>query len=265
MPKRSALKPCASRLNLLFLHGFAGNSQDWDFYLQALSERDHCLAPDLPGHGANQGPIVSFCETVDQLKSLCLAEPKGNWILIGYSLGARLALALALDPELSPHLQGLVLISGSPGLKTEAERIPRQNWEKQWAETFLQAPLAETFAQWYAQDLFGRLIDRPQFKHLRARREANSGQNLAESLLRLGSGSQPLLWGQLPKLQLPCLCLCGAEDSRYVALNAEMAALMPHAEVKILPSVAHALHLEDPSTTLNALLPFLEKRRALLK
>ncbi|MGE3724198.1 MAG: alpha/beta fold hydrolase [Candidatus Sericytochromatia bacterium] len=265
MPKRSALKPCASRLKLFFLHGFAGSNRDWDFYLQALSEKDDCLAPDLPGHGANGSPIGSFSETVSQLKSLCLAEPKGNWVLIGYSLGARLALALALEPELRPHLQGLVLISGSPGLKTQAERFSRQNWENQWAEAFQKAPLAETFAQWYAQDLFGRLQDRPMFKHLQARREANSGQKLAESLLRLGSGSQPLLWGHLPELQLPCLCLCGEEDSRYVALNAEMVALMPQAEVKILTGVAHALHLEDPPSTLKALLPFLEKRRALLK
>ncbi len=185
--------------------------------------------------------------------------------MTGYSLGGRLALSLALDPDLNGQICALVLISSSPGLKTEDERSPRQAWEKHWAQRFGTEPLENTFADWYAQPLFGRLTDLPQYLDLQQRREKNSGKALAQSMLALGSGAQPLLWSQLPSLNLPCLCLCGAEDSRYVDLNLEMAGLLPQVEVIVLPDVAHALHLEAPQSTLAALLTFLENHRGLLK
>jgi 2-succinyl-6-hydroxy-2,4-cyclohexadiene-1-carboxylate synthase len=185
--------------------------------------------------------------------------------VIGYSLGGRLALALALEPDLSGQICALVLISSSPGLKTEAERSPRQAWEKHWAQRFSAEPLEKVFADWYTQPLFGRLTDLQNYLDLQMRREKNTGKALAQCMLALGSGAQPLLWSKLSGLNLPCLCLCGAEDSRYVALNLEMAGLLPQAEVIVLPNLAHALHLEAPSSTLAALLPFLENQRGLLK
>lgn len=193
------------------------------------------------------------------------SETETTWVLIGYSLGGRLALALASDPDLAQEVRALVLISSSPGLKTEAERIPRQAWEKEWAKRFCSEPLESAFAAWYAQPLFGQLQALPNYLELQKRREKNSGIALAQSMLALGSGAQPLLWSRLPEIQLPCLCLCGTSDSRYVALNCEMAKRLPQAEVKVLPGVAHALHLESPSSTLAALLPFLENQRGLLK
>ncbi len=174
-------------------------------------------------------------------------------------------MALALDPDLNRQICALVLISSSPGLKTEAERVSRQAWEKQWAKRFSEEPLEEVFRDWYAMPLFGQFQTLPHYLHMQKQRENNSGKALAQSMLALGSGVQPLLWSQLPSLNLPCLCLCGSEDSRYLALNFEMAGLMPQAEVKVLPGVAHALHLESPPSTLAALLPFLEIHRDLLK
>jgi 2-succinyl-6-hydroxy-2,4-cyclohexadiene-1-carboxylate synthase len=259
------LKPCVKKIKLLFLHGFAGSGQDWDFYLRALSENYACEAPDLPGHGNNSESILSFEHTVQTLKAKICSEAETAWIIIGYSLGGRLALALASESELSRQICALVLISSSPGLKTEAERIPRQAWEKQWAKRFSEELVENTFQAWYAQPLFGQLQDLPIYVELQKRRAKNSGKALAQSMLALGSGAQPLLWSNLPQLHLPCLCLCGAEDIRYLGLNCEMARLMPQAEVKVLPGVAHALHLESPPNTLAALLPFLENQRGVLK
>lgn len=265
MPRTSTLKTCADQTGLFFLHGFTGSGQDWQPYTASFSQKYLCLAPDLPGHGQHRGEIPDFQTTVAELKAQLLQGEVQQWILVGYSLGGRLALALAMEPDLRERLLAWVLISSSPGLKTENERRERQQWEANWAERFRKADLNETFEAWYAQPLFGQLRHRPEYAAFKSRRLENSGARLAEALLQLGSGSQPLLWQALPNVHLPGLCLCGADDPRYVGLNREMVTRLPDAEMEILPGVAHALHVEAPSETYLYLDSFVEKHRALLK
>ena len=42
----------------LFVHGLGGNSTNWTDLMWMLSDRLHCVAPDLPGFGRS-GPAAS--------------------------------------------------------------------------------------------------------------------------------------------------------------------------------------------------------------
>ena len=76
-----------------------GSSEDWRKTAAALDGRYRCLAVDLPGHGASLGlaPQVYTIEgatrtLLDLLDELEIERPA----IIGYSMGGRLALYLAL-------------------------------------------------------------------------------------------------------------------------------------------------------------------------
>src|SRR6185436_1553149 len=98
--------------DLLLLHGFTQTGASWDGVSRALAGRYRAVAPDL---GA--GPWEA---ELDRLEALAPAE----FVLAGYSMGGRLALALALrHPQ---RVRALVLVSASPGLADAEERAVRR-------------------------------------------------------------------------------------------------------------------------------------------
>ena len=101
---------------LLLLHGFTGSADAWRELLPVLGKRARTLAIDLPGHGPagrNQSfpprfTLSACAEHVGRrLGDLHVPET----VLLGYSMGGRVALRFALDhPE---RVRGLVLESKS--------------------------------------------------------------------------------------------------------------------------------------------------------
>ena len=45
---------------LLFLHGFLGSGDTWQYIFQAAPEGHRLIAPDLRGHGASTNPSNAF-------------------------------------------------------------------------------------------------------------------------------------------------------------------------------------------------------------
>lgn len=110
---------------VLFLHGFLGSAEDWLPLMQALGTQRRCVALDLPGHGNTAMQIYNPCSAdgtihacsleavAAAIASLVKREGLHGCCLVGYSLGARLALLLAAR---WPHLfSGVVSISGGQG------------------------------------------------------------------------------------------------------------------------------------------------------
>lgn len=128
----------SSRPTLLFLHGFLGRAADWEACMDSLATTFRCVAVDLPGHGATQvhaqpGSTAFSLEAVTDALAGLIAQlemdstPHGC-VVVGYSLGARLALRMALvHGQDAEHgvVQRSVVVSGSPGLRSEAAREVR--------------------------------------------------------------------------------------------------------------------------------------------
>ncbi len=90
---------------ILFLHGFMGNGADWQPVIENLPDSYCSLAPDLPGHGSNlknnwpEGFIFSAWK--EELVSVLRRHHIASCHVVGYSMGGRLALYLALhQPEI---------------------------------------------------------------------------------------------------------------------------------------------------------------------
>ena len=104
----------------MLLHGFTGSGPSMDDVSLALARDFEVIAPDLPGHGrsiaADDGPVHSFDDCLDRLAATLeqAGHARAHWI--GYSMGARLALAFALRfPE---RVASLLLIGARAGIES---------------------------------------------------------------------------------------------------------------------------------------------------
>jgi 2-succinyl-6-hydroxy-2,4-cyclohexadiene-1-carboxylate synthase len=246
---------------LLFLHGFMGDSYDFDAVLPFLWDDFCCLILDLPGHGQTKvlgedrsyGMDKTAIALINLLQHLQLTRVG----LIGYSMGGRLALYLALYfPE---YFSQVILESASPGLKTAIARQQRINQDSQWIKKLLNEEFSDVLTQWYQQPLFASLRRQADFPLLWARRLGNSPQALAQSLQYLGTGQQPCLWQKLAQGSIPLMLLVGGQDRKFVEINREMTGHYPQAQLTIFPDCGHSLHLEDSPQFAHSIKQFLSK------
>lgn len=74
--------------HVVLLHALGRDAEDWRPVVEALSDRFHCLAMDLPGHGrARRDPPYSFAAMAEDL-ALLVGQLDGPYALVGHSMGA---------------------------------------------------------------------------------------------------------------------------------------------------------------------------------
>jgi 2-succinyl-6-hydroxy-2,4-cyclohexadiene-1-carboxylate synthase len=227
---------------LVLLHGFTGSPASWDDVLAALPDRD-IVRPTLLGHEGRPDAPRSFDAELERLSQ---SLPKGPLHLAGYSLGARLALGLALHrPE---SVTRLTLIGVHPGLASEAGRAERRRADQALAELLETRGIGPFVDFWERQPLFATQarLDPARRDRKRAERLRHDPHGLAASLRSTGLGEMPDYGERLGSLAAPVTLLCGELDTKFVALAAEVKQRLPRAEVVIAPHSGHDLLLERP-------------------
>lgn len=230
---------------VLFLHGFLGSGADMAPLAEALG--GDVLAPDLPGHGATVATRFS-----DHRMEGCAAALLG-WMaaegverpdLVGYSMGGRLALHLAVHAR--ARFGRVVLVSASPGLADATERAARAAADRALARRVVTRPLPAFLADWYAQPLFATLDpETPAVRAMHARRGAQNPWGLARSLRGMGTGAMAPLWHRLAEAA-PVAAVAGARDAKFRAIAGAMAAT-PGWSARLIEGAGHAPHLEQPA------------------
>lgn len=226
---------------LVLVHGFTQGPRSWDPVVERLGAVPGPTGLDvarltLPGHGG-AGAVDSTFEAA----AAALAEEGGPGTWVGYSLGGRLALRVALDrPDL---VERLVLLGASPGLADPCERAARVARDETLAAGLERRGVDEFLAGWLRQPLFERLGD--SAAGLEERR-LNTAAGLASVLRRFSPGAQEPLWDRLGELTMPVLLMAGEHDTAFIAVAFRMATALPAAEVSIVPGAGHAAHLERP-------------------
>lgn len=232
--------------------------------LRALKSRGPVVAVDLPGHGEAQrrSPLSAnsppdFERTVARLARLPIEHGWERVDWAGYSMGGRLALALALrHPE---RVRRLVLESTSPGLRTAPERRDRRRSDDALARRIVAEGIEWFVSHWMGLPLFRsqhRLPDEV-IQATRERRLACDPEGLAAVLRGLGTGSQPSYWDDLVDLDHPVLIVTGERDRKYVDIGRAMAARLPNVTRSVVGDVGHTVHLEAPEAWVQAVVRFL--------
>lgn len=243
---------------VLFLHGFLGSSADFNTAIAYLSEHFCCLAVDLPGHGNTvvdgEDDRYTMPQTASAIVTWLDELQVSRCFLVGYSMGGRLALYLALHfPQRFPRV---VLESASPGLQTEAERTARLHHDYELADR-LEADFPSFLSYWYNQPLFQALRHHPAFLQVKEQRSRNRPTALAKSLRALSTGLQPSLWELLPQMQ-PLLLLVGEDDRKFCTINQAMANSCSTIQLEVMPGCGHVIHLEKPEIFTEAVRLFLQ-------
>ena len=194
--------------------------------------------PALAGHGRGARPpaerdyMALAGRQADALRA-------ARYLLVGYSMGGRLALAMALSrPQ---RCAGLVLISAGLGLAEEAARAARRAWDAQQADAIERLGLPRFMDGWQRLPLFHTQaqLSQPLRDDLRQQRLGHDTAALAWAMRHLGLGNMPYLGARLGELSMPVTLVTGALDERYTAMAQEAQRGCPSLRHII---VAHAGH-----------------------
>lgn len=246
---------------LLLLHGFTGGAGTWTPHRALLGGRHLLIAPDLLGHGRTDAPEdpdrYRIEEGVEDLLALLDHLDVSRAGVLGYSMGGRLALALAAAaPE---RVRALIVESAGPGLSDPGERRARLREDQALADSIERDGVPAFVDRWERLPLFASQARLPADERARIRqaRLAHSARGLANSLRGMGQGAQPPLQERLRALRMPALLLAGALDTAYTARMREVTGMISGARLVIVPDAGHAVHAEAPETFCRTVLAFL--------
>lgn len=226
-----------------FLHGAVGSVSDWRSTASVLASK---------GMATRAVDLWRFleCESLpmDTFASQFNAEAIGEVqrgqlkILIGYSMGGRLALHSLLQPG-SPW-DAAIIISAHPGLADPAEQAARRSEDASWAFAALTGKWDEFIDKWHARPILADSIPRDpreDAKLVQRRRE------IARSLVDWSLGSQADLRPQLPSVSIPTLWIAGENDLKFHQLATEAVALNPRFALATAPGCGHRIPWQNPT------------------
>lgn len=239
--------------SIVALHGFLGSSQFWSStsaLLKATPLRTTFYAPDLYHDPEFVDP--SWAHWPSQFSSwLSRHSIENPFVLLGYSMGGRLALNFALQhPQKISHL---ILISTRAKSSQAEELEKRKIWESRWAERFLNEPVKDWFEAWNQQDVFGgdtATIERPQ----------QTPQQILSSFKGWSLSSQPHGLRELEELRVPQLWLIGENDKKYLNHRSEIEGLSSNPEIGLIKAAGHRIPLEQPQALVEHIVEFIQRK-----
>ena len=222
---------------IVLLHGFGQTARCWGPLAPALARHRTVVRLDAPGHGDTGGEGADLPDTAH-----LMAEAGGPAVYLGYSMGGRMALQLAVDrPDV---VEALIVLGATPGIEDSAERAARHAADRALAARIRDGGVPAFVDHWLALPMFAGLPPEGRFEDERRR---NSAEGLATSLERAGTGNQAPQWDRLATIAVPTLVVAGEDDERYAAIAARTAAAIgPHATTALVPGAGHSAHLEQP-------------------
>jgi len=247
---------------LVLLHGFTGRGASWSGQLPSLRRGHRTIVVDLLGHGRSDAPAdparyAVECQAADLAAILTrLAAMPAD--VIGYSMGARIALQLAVDRPSA--VDRLILESPSAGIPDADERAARRARDELLAQALERNGIAAFVDGWEAQPIFASHagLSPAARRRLRQQRLANRPTGLAASLRGAGQGVGPPLLDRLARVDAPTLVIAGALDAAGRQRAETVAAALPDARLAIVPGAGHTPHLERPTAFRRLVVAFLD-------
>jgi pimeloyl-ACP methyl ester carboxylesterase len=241
---------------LVLIHAFPLGAGMWEGQLKSLPSGWRVVAPDLRGFGGSTDGEPDEAPSIDDYGGDIIAllrELKVSHAVVGgCSMGGYAAFSvLRQAPEL---VRGLILIDTRASADTQEARSNRRN---------MLALLDREGPSGVARDMMPKLLGRTtldQRNHVEpfVRRliKQQAAPALRAAILRMMS--RPDSSSLLQQLAVPTLIIVGEEDILTPTADAQkMAALVPNAQLIVMPGVGHLPNVEDPEAFNDALTGFL--------
>lgn len=222
-----------------FLHGFTQTGASWSPIVDMLRHRHTCSMIDAPGHGGSPDGARDLRQCADDI-----TETMDRSILVGYSMGARMALTTTIHRPDSGKVTGLVLVSGTSGIDDPAEREARRASDEALASHIEDIGVPAFIDEWLALPMFSGLSPATAQRALRL---TNSAKGLADSLRHAGTGTQqPSTDDELASIAVPVLLVTGSQDAKFTAIAERLVGRIPRCRHVVVEGVGHTVHLEAP-------------------
>jgi 2-succinyl-6-hydroxy-2,4-cyclohexadiene-1-carboxylate synthase len=251
---------------LVLLHGFTGSAEAWQSALPALQETFTTYAVEIVGHGRSDAPVdvehYRIDRAVPDLVEVVDRLGLDQFSLLGYSMGGRLALHLALtSPE---RIDALVLESAAPGIADPDERAERARADEKLARLIEERGVEAFVDIWERVPLFASQRSLPPAvrERQRAIRLSQRPQGLTNSLRGMGAGAMEPVTERLGEYRMPVLYVAGEIDAKYVEIGRSMTAALPAARCVVVPGAGHTVHLERPEEFTSAVTSFMRESNA---
>ena len=171
-------------------------------------------------------------------------------ILLGYSLGGRLALHACLSrPDL---WKSAIVVGADPGLESEEEKKLQLHRDRNWAERLKREPLEKLVDEWDAQ---------PVFCGIENQAPRNLGEmdpdRLSQHVEVFSKGLQQNLAPKLAELKnLPILFVSGEKDQKYLGIGERLAKSSSVINVQVIADAGHRVPWENPESFVQVLIDF---------
>lgn len=228
---------------LILLHGYVGDGPTtWRPQLEGLSDEFTVIAWDAPGAGASDDPPEDFgmAGYADCLAGFITSLGFDRAHVAGLSFGG--ALALALHGRHPSIPLSLVLASAYAGWRgslsaAESERRVTQAMA-------LSALPPDTFVSTLLPTMFSEGTGREVIERF----GASMGAFHPAGFRTMAQAASEDLREVLPRIAVPTLLVCGADDSRAPRAVAEdLHASIPASSLTVVPSCGHVVTLEAPA------------------
>ena len=215
---------------VVLVPGFTQTAASWRGVREILDESCEVVALDVPQRDTFDATAIS----------IGIQGKRG--VYVGYSMGGRIALRLALErPEV---VQALVLVSSTAGIADESERAARIEADEALAQSVEHDGVDAFLEKWLAQPLFATVP--PDAPGLQERRRL-SDRYLAHCLRVLGAGAMEPMWDRLGELEMPIALVTGRLDAKYEKIAWLMLERFRNDAVHVRLDGGHALPLEQPA------------------
>ena len=235
--------------SLVLVHGFTQTGRSWSPITEQLARHHRVTVVDAPGHGRSSTIRASIADG-----AALIGDAGGRAVYVGYSMGGRLCLDLALArPDL---VHGLVLVNTTAGIDDADERLARRHADDKLAADLERDGLEPFLDRWLAGPLFTTL---PSAAAGRADRMTNTVAGLAASLRLAGTGTAAPRWEELAAITAPTLVVVGSLDTKFAPLGARIASEIGRSCTLVrIDGAGHTAHLEQPQEFLSVLSTWLE-------
>ena len=240
---------------LVLLHGFGGSMWQWEYQYSELASSHRVIILDLLGSGMSDKPDVAYTPKLlvrfftQFLDALSIDQP----ILIGNSMGAGLAMAMALS--VPDRVNALVLISGFPS-------NPRESLASQQYKQFLYrrpplwlAKLGNWMGgRWATESILKEIIYNPALitplvieRSFQNRHRSNFLSPLYSLMDNIDQWSEEF-GPRLNQIQQSTLVLWGADDRVFPSMvGQELVNILPNAQFHLINEAGHIPQWEQPT------------------
>src|SRR5262249_37269331 len=227
----------AGRSAVVFVHGLACDSTSWRFQVPALASRSRVVLLDLPGHGQSDKPEL-FAYTLRShalaLETVLREAGVDRGVLVGHSMGTAVVREFyRLYPQ---RTAALVAVEGA---------LKPMNADPASVETSVEP---------YRGAEFPARMEKFADSLLPARAEAPPWRDDIQAVFvhSLEGLLDPAAWKDDP-VRVPLLCVVAGNASWGPEYQADVRALGPDVEYRVLEGTSHFLMLEKPAA-FNAIL-----------